>query len=78
MSRAFGDRLLKRFVVADPDILEAELGAEDRVLILATDGLWDVITNEEAIALIRVRRGLPDTVSVRVLGNRAPYSFTAL
>lgn len=55
VSRAFGDRLLKRFVVADPDILEAELGAEDRVLILATDGLWDVISNEEAIRLIRVR-----------------------
>lgn len=53
VSRAFGDRLLKRFVVADPDILEAELGAEDRVLILATDGLWDVISNEEAIRLIR-------------------------
>lgn len=55
MSRAFGDRLLKRFVVADPDILEAELSAEDRLLILATDGLWDVISNQEAISLIRVR-----------------------
>ena len=56
MSRAFGDRLLKRFVVAEPDITETVLGADDRFLILATDGLWDVLSNEEAVSLIRVCR----------------------
>ena len=55
MSRAFGDRLLKRFVVADPDILEEELSHEDSLLILATDGLWDVISNQDAVSLVRVR-----------------------
>ncbi len=55
MSRAFGDRLLKRYVVADPDILEEELSSEDHLLILATDGLWDVVSNQDAIMMIRVR-----------------------
>ena len=58
MSRAFGDRLLKRYVVADPDILEEELSSEDHLLILATDGLWDVISNQDAIMLVHVRQGL--------------------
>ena len=55
MSRAFGDRLLKRYVVADPDILEEELSSDDHLLILATDGLWDVVSNQDAIMMIRVR-----------------------
>ncbi len=57
VSRAFGDRLLKRYVVADPDILEEELSSEDHLLILATDGLWDVVSNQDAIMMIRVRLG---------------------
>eukprot|EP00891_Asterochloris_glomerata_P003136 jgi/Astpho2/3136/Aster-03419 len=41
VSRAFGDRLLKRYVVAMPDITEQELESHDEALILASDGLWD-------------------------------------
>lgn len=45
VSRAFGDRPLKRYVVATPDIKEEQLRDEDEFLILASDGLWDVISN---------------------------------
>ena len=54
VSRAFGDRLLKPYVVADPDIQEEDLSSEDHSLVLATDGVWDVISNQDAISLIRV------------------------
>lgn len=55
MSRAFGDRLLKKYVVAEPDVLEENLTGDDTLLIMATDGLWDVISNQDAISMVRVR-----------------------
>ncbi|URE36491.1 protein phosphatase 2C 59 [Musa troglodytarum] len=46
VSRAFGDRLLKQFV---EEVVDHSL----EFLILASDGLWDVVTNEEAVAMIQ-------------------------
>ncbi|KAL5974080.1 putative protein phosphatase 2C 59 [Asimina triloba] len=53
VSRAFGDRLLKQFVVADPEINEEVVDSSLEFLILASDGLWDVVTNEEAVSMIK-------------------------
>lgn len=63
MSRALGDYPLKikRFVIADPDVAVFNvrlLGA--RFFILASDGLWDVVSNEEAVAFISKRLHEPD------------------
>lgn len=46
VSRAFGDRPLKRYVIPTPDIREEVLSPADNCLILASDGLWDVISNQ--------------------------------
>lgn len=46
VSRAFGDRPLKRFVISTPEVREEMLTSEDECLILASDGLWDVISNQ--------------------------------
>lgn len=53
VSRAFGDRLLKQYVVADPEIQEEKVDSSLEFLILASDGLWDVVTNEEAVAMVK-------------------------
>ncbi|KAH8504063.1 hypothetical protein H0E87_011634 [Populus deltoides] len=53
VSRAFGDRLLKQYVVADPEIQEEKVDSSLEFLILASDGLWDVVTNEEAVEMIQ-------------------------
>lgn len=53
VSRAFGDRPLKRYVIPTPDIREEVLTEADECLILASDGLWDVISNQDAVALIK-------------------------
>ncbi|GLU24387.1 hypothetical protein SLE2022_403270 [Rubroshorea leprosula] len=51
MSRAFGNRMLKRFVVAEPEIQDQEICEDLELLVLASDGLWDVVPNEDAVSL---------------------------
>ncbi|GAB4826261.1 hypothetical protein Ancab_009126 [Ancistrocladus abbreviatus] len=51
MSRAFGNRMLKQVVIAEPEIQEQEINEELELLVLASDGLWDVVPNEDAISL---------------------------
>ncbi|KAK7293529.1 hypothetical protein RJT34_16397 [Clitoria ternatea] len=53
MSRAFGNRMLKQFVVAEPEIQDQEIDEQIELLILATDGLWDVVQNDDAVSLAR-------------------------
>ncbi|KAI4307133.1 hypothetical protein L6164_030352 [Bauhinia variegata] len=53
MSRAFGNRMLKQFVVAEPEIQDQEIDEELELLVLASDGLWDVVPNDDAISLAR-------------------------
>uniref|UniRef100_A0ACD5XEF5 Uncharacterized protein n=1 Tax=Avena sativa TaxID=4498 RepID=A0ACD5XEF5_AVESA len=54
MSRAIGDSYLKPYVISDPEVrvLERKDG-EDEFLILASDGLWDVVSNEVACNVVR-------------------------
>uniref|UniRef100_A0A0E0C4P0 protein-serine/threonine phosphatase n=1 Tax=Oryza meridionalis TaxID=40149 RepID=A0A0E0C4P0_9ORYZ len=57
MSRAFGNRFLKRFVVAEPEVQEQEIDDDLEFLILASDGLWDVVSNEHAVAFVKAEEG---------------------
>jgi protein phosphatase 2C len=62
MSRAIGDSYLKPFVISDPEVRVVERkDGEDEFLILASDGLWDVVSNEVACKVVRT-----------CLRNRAP------
>ncbi|KAH6828070.1 Protein phosphatase 2C family protein [Perilla frutescens var. hirtella] len=51
MSRAFGNRMLKQFVVAEPEIQDQEVDRDLELLVLASDGLWDVVPNEDAVSI---------------------------
>ncbi|CAJ1972341.1 unnamed protein product [Sphenostylis stenocarpa] len=53
MSRAFGNRMLKQFVVAEPEIQDQQIDEQIELLILASDGLWDVVQNDDAVSLAR-------------------------
>ncbi|CAA0829317.1 Protein phosphatase 2C 7 [Striga hermonthica] len=55
VSRSIGDRHLRPHVIADPELMIVPRTKEDECLILASDGLWDVMTNEEACDLARKR-----------------------
>ncbi|GLJ22244.1 hypothetical protein SUGI_0418200 [Cryptomeria japonica] len=53
MSRAIGDKYLKPYVIAEPDLRVRERNAEEECLILASDGLWDVVSNDVACEVSR-------------------------
>jgi protein phosphatase 1L len=53
VSRAFGDRLLKRYVVAEPEIQEEKINDDVEFLVLASDGLWDVVSNQDAVTMVQ-------------------------
>jgi protein phosphatase 2C len=59
MSRAIGDGYLKPYVSAVPEVTVTDLADDDECLILASDGLWDVVSNEAACEVARacLRRG---------------------
>ncbi|GAX84473.1 hypothetical protein CEUSTIGMA_g11893.t1 [Chlamydomonas eustigma] len=51
MSRSIGDHHLRPYVIAEPEVSCMTRSVEDEVLIIATDGLWDVFSCEEATNL---------------------------
>uniref|UniRef100_A0A0D9WH97 protein-serine/threonine phosphatase n=1 Tax=Leersia perrieri TaxID=77586 RepID=A0A0D9WH97_9ORYZ len=53
MSRAIGDGYLKPYVTSEPEVTVTERSDDDECLILASDGLWDVVTNEMACEVVR-------------------------
>uniref|UniRef100_A0AAR5PKP8 PPM-type phosphatase domain-containing protein n=2 Tax=Dendroctonus ponderosae TaxID=77166 RepID=A0AAR5PKP8_DENPD len=62
-SRALGDYPLKdkKLVIANPDVLTFDLkDHKPKFLILASDGLWDIFSNEDAINFIKQRLSEPD------------------
>ena len=54
-SRSIGDRPLKecRVLSAVPDISRFELSPRDEFVVSATDGVWDVLSDEAAVAIVR-------------------------
>lgn len=50
-----GDRYLKPWIIPDPEVMLIPRNKEDECLILASDGLWDVMTNEEVCDVARKR-----------------------
>ncbi|CAA6655479.1 unnamed protein product [Spirodela intermedia] len=53
MSRAIGDKYLKPIVISDPEIRVRERTPEDEFLIIASDGMWDVLSNDLACDIVR-------------------------
>lgn len=48
-----GDQYLKPFVISKPEVMVIDRTDSDEFLILASDGLWDVVSNEVACQVVR-------------------------
>lgn len=63
VSRAIGDKSMKPFVSAEPEVTTIPLRAGDEFILLACDGLWDVADNATARQVARFHK--------RQRGNKA-------
>ncbi|GAB2287142.1 Probable protein phosphatase 2C 33 [Dionaea muscipula] len=53
MARAFGDFCLKDFgLISVPDMSYHHLTEKDEFVVLATDGIWDVLSNKEVVDIV--------------------------
>ena len=53
VSRAIGDHSLRPYVIAEPEVTIVNRHTSDELLIMASDGLWDVMNNQEACNLAK-------------------------
>jgi protein phosphatase 1L len=52
LTRAIGDKKLKRFITSVPEIKCRRIRKDDHYLIMASDGVWDVLTNQNAVDVV--------------------------
>lgn len=53
MARAFGDFCLKEYgVISIPEVSHRIITEKDKFIVLASDGVWDVLSNEEVIEIV--------------------------
>lgn len=79
LSRAIGDLRYKmngdlpaksQIITAEPDVRQFELTSEDRFFVLACDGVWDVMSNQDVVdfVLARLEQGMdPTRISTAML-----------
>lgn len=53
MSRSFGDHCAAQVgVIADPEVLEMNLTEQDKFIVIASDGVWEFLSNDEVVAIV--------------------------
>ncbi|KAL6554222.1 hypothetical protein OROMI_019895 [Orobanche minor] len=53
VARAFGDKSLKEHLSSEPDVMVDVIDDDTEFMILASDGVWKVLSNQEAVDCIR-------------------------
>ncbi|KAJ0262443.1 Protein kinase family protein / protein phosphatase 2C [Hirschfeldia incana] len=71
VTRSIGDDDLKPAVTAEPEISVTILSPDDEFLVMGSDGLWDVMNDEEVIGIIRDTVKEPSMCSKRLATEAA-------
>jgi len=73
LSRAIGDTFYGEMVPVDPDVTEFNLNSEDEYIVLASDGVWDVMTSFDVCDLISMlmEKGVGAQKACDILVQRA-------
>ncbi|KAJ0972882.1 hypothetical protein J5N97_020841 [Dioscorea zingiberensis] len=56
VSRAIGDKNMKEWVISEPETNKLKLTSECEFLIVASDGLWDKVSNQEAVDVVMKKK----------------------
>ncbi|KAK9675855.1 hypothetical protein RND81_11G036200 [Saponaria officinalis] len=75
MSRAIGDRYMSPYIIPVPEVTFMTRSEEDECLILASDGLWDVMSNDEVGNV--ARRLLRQISKSKIAGDKSPAQVVA-
>jgi len=75
MSRALGDAHLKPYVIAEPYIVEGCLGKENDYVVVACDGIWDVMDAKEVMDITR-SYGDAQKAADRIVSTATEYGST--
>lgn len=57
-------------LIAIPEVFEHHIDGNDRFIVLASDGVWDVVSNETAVEVV--------TASLNASGNDCKVTFCQL
>ncbi|XP_070047986.1 protein kinase and PP2C-like domain-containing protein isoform X1 [Nicotiana tomentosiformis] len=71
VTRSIGDDDLKPAVTAEPEITLTTLSAEDEYIVMASDGLWDVVSETDVVNIIRDTVKEPGMCSKRLATEAA-------
>lgn len=66
VTRSIGDDDLKPYVTAEPEVAVCKLSGDDEFLVLASDGLWETMPNDDVVAIIKDTVKEPSMVSKRL------------
>lgn len=67
MARAFGDFCLKDYgLISTPQLSSWRLTEKDEFVVLATDGLWDVLSNKQVVKTISYAKNRTDAAKLLV------------
>jgi len=66
VSRSIGDFYMQPFVTCEPFVNQVEITDQDEFLILACDGVWDVLSDQEAVEIVARANGDPARASTRL------------
>jgi len=72
VSRSIGDAALRNLVVATPYVMQDALTDEDEYLVMATDGLFDVMTLDEVANFVLEWKGKAGTGAKKEKENKEP------
>ncbi|CAK8684355.1 unnamed protein product [Clavelina lepadiformis] len=79
LSRALGDFVFKKndhrppeeqIVTADPDVIVKEITKDHEFIVIACDGIWDVLSNQDVVEFVRERLGQkmePETICEQLM-----------
>lgn len=74
VSRAIGDASLKPYVTSEPEVCEYDIGKDDWFLVLSSDGVWDVLDNEEAAHVVIATSCVMENGSLVIDTNRFKWA----
>ncbi|XP_012858062.1 PREDICTED: probable protein phosphatase 2C 76 [Erythranthe guttata] len=71
-------RMLKQFVVAEPEIQDQEVDQDYELVVLASDGLWDVVRNEDAVQIAQTEKGAARKLTETAFGRGSADNITCI